>query len=168
MEKTPLLIIAGKNENRAEDLSIQVEPSVPMLTSLTRLFRSQGQFQQAADLCRLGVEYYPHQPEVRLLSALCQLDLGNRGASRAELEFLAGELRPLSSGLSEWGTLARRLDLEDLAEWCLLLAQVLDRFPDQPKASAAAQARGDQPPADSQVVPTLKKWLSQLQNPEPS
>lgn len=60
MEKTPLRIIVGKSERRPEEISIQIDPSMPMLTAIARLFRSQGQFQQAAEICRLGVDYYPN------------------------------------------------------------------------------------------------------------
>jgi hypothetical protein len=167
MEKSPLLIIAGKNENQGKDVSIQIEPSVSMLTSMANLFRSQGQFLQAAEISRLGVDYYPQVPAMRVLAAICRLELGDVEAARREMASLAAEIRPLSPGLQELGELAQRRGLNDLAEWSILLAQVLDKYPRE--APSEAELPGldtGTPKADSLVVPTLKKWLAQLQNTE--
>lgn len=164
MEKIPLLLIAGKNEGRAEGLSIQIEPSLSMLSSMIHLFRHQGQFRQAADLCRLGLEYYPDHYGLRVLSATCRLDLGNQEAARSEMQTLAADLQPLAPSLRDWGALARGQGLEEISEWALLLAQVLDRFPQAPPQPEAGHPA--EPSPDSLVVPTLKKWLAQLQQPE--
>ncbi|MBI5584619.1 MAG: hypothetical protein HY892_12445 [Deltaproteobacteria bacterium] len=165
MEKIPLLLIAGKNEGRAEELSIQIEPSVSMISAMIHLFRRQGQLQQAAELCRLGLEYYPEHYGLRLLSATCRMDLGNQDASQAEMKALAADLQPLAPSLREWGTLARNRGLEELSDWALLLSQILEKFP----GGAAPPLPEDQreaPTPDSLVVPTLKKWLTRLQQPE--
>jgi hypothetical protein len=165
MERIPLLLIAGKNENRAEDLSIQIEPSLSMLSSMIHLFRLQRQFRQAADLCRLGLEYYPDHYGLRVLLATCRLDLGNQEAARSEMQALAADLQPLAPSLRDWGALARNRGLEEISEWALLLAQVLDKFPQEPAILPEA-ARPAEPSPDTLVVPTLKKWLAQLQQPE--
>ena len=165
MEKKPLLLIAGKNEGRAEDLSIQIEPSLSMLSSMIHLFRRQGQFRQAADLCRLGLEYYPDHYGLRVLSATCRLDLGNQEAARSEMQTLAADLQPLAPSLRDWGALARHRGLEEISEWALLLAQVLDKFPQDPAPQSEA-GRPAEPSPNSLVVPTLQKWLAQLQQPE--
>lgn len=165
MEKIPLFLIAGKNEGRSEDLSIQIEPSVSMLSSMIHLFRRQGQYQQAADLCRLGLEYYPDHYGLRVLSATCRLDLGNRDAAQGEMKALAADLQPLAPSLREWGSLARNRGLEEISEWAFLLARILDKFPEE-NESASLEGQTREPSPDSLVVPTLKKWLAQLQQPE--
>lgn len=165
MEKIPLLLIAGKNENRAEDLSIQIEPSVSMISSMIHLFRRQGQSRQAVDLCRLGLEYYPDHLGLRVLSATCRLDLGNPEAARGEMKSLAEDLQPLAPPLREWGGLARDRGLEEISAWAVLLAQVLDKFPEAGVGRPEQNPPGP-PSPDSLVVPTLKKWLAQLQQPE--
>jgi hypothetical protein len=165
MEKIPLFLVASKNEGRAEDLSIQIEPSLAMISSMIHLFRSQGQFQQAATLCRLGLEYYPEHYGLRLLSATCRLDLGNQDAARGEMKALAADLQPLVPPLREWGRLAGNRGLEELSEWALLLAQILEKFPGEAFPPSLAE-QPEAPTPESLVVPTLKKWLTQLQQPE--
>jgi hypothetical protein len=165
MEKLPLLLIAGKNENRSEDLSIQIEPSVSMISSMIHLFRRQGQFRQAADLCRLGLEYYPDHFGLRVLSATSRLDLGNPEAARGEMKSLAEDLQPLAPSLREWGGLARNRGLEELSAWAVLLAQVLDKFPEEGVSRPGEDQPGASSP-DSLVIPTRQKWLTQLQQPE--
>ena len=169
MDKTPLRIIAVNNDPNAQDLSIQFEPSVSMLTSMANLFRTQGQYRQATEISRLGVEYYPYRLEMRLLSAICQLDLGEEDAALREMGSLAGEIRPLAPGLKEMGELARRKGLGDLAEWSVLLAQILEKYPEGPQPNEESPVREEaEISTDSLVVPTLKKWLAQLQNQDPA
>jgi tetratricopeptide (TPR) repeat protein len=165
MEKIPLLLIAGKNEVRTEELSIQLEPSLSLISSLIHLFRRQGQFRQAADLCRLGLEYYPDHNGLRVLSATCRLDLGQPEAAQSEMQALAVDLQPLAPSLREWGELARKNGLEAISDWALLLAQILDKFPEE-KAPAEVEASPPSPAPDALVVPTLKRWLAQLQQTE--
>ena len=88
MANPPLLIIAGKNDQGTEDIAVKIDPSIPLLTAMIRLFRSQGQTRQAEEICRLGLDFFPNQNEIRLLRALCRLDLGETAGALAEIKNL--------------------------------------------------------------------------------
>jgi hypothetical protein len=164
MANPPLLIIAGKNDQGLEDISVKIDPSIPLLTAMIRLFRSQGQTRQAAEICRMGLEFFPDQNEIRLLRALCRLDLGETAEALAEIETFASGLKPLSAALKDLGNSLKAQAQEPLSEWAVLMAGVLDNYPkDAGREQEARREEQNKRASDSLVVPTLKKWLEQLQ-----
>ena len=164
MANPPFLIIAGKNDQGAEDISVKIDPSIPLLTAMIRLFRSQGQTRQAAEICRMGLEFFPDQNEIRLLRALCRLDLGETADALAEIKTFASGLKPLSQILKDLGNSPKLQAQEPFSEWAVLMAGVLDNFPtDAGREQEASREEKNRSASDSLVVPTLKKWLEQLQ-----
>jgi hypothetical protein len=164
MANPPFLIIAGKNDQGTEDISVKIDPSIPLLTAMIRLFRSQGQTRQAAEICRMGLDFFPNQNEIRLLRALCQLDLGETAGALAEIETFASGFKPLSGILKDLGESLRVKGQEPFSEWAVLMAGVLDNFPEDTGREQAGPGEEQSKSApDSLVVPTLKKWLDQLQ-----
>jgi hypothetical protein len=164
MANPPLLIIAGKNDQGSEDISVKIDPSIPLLTAMIRLFRGQGQSRQAAEICRMGLDFFPNQNEIRLLRALCKLDLGETAGAVADLKELVSGIKPLSPILMDLGESLKAQGQEPFSEWSILMAGVLDNFPgDHDPERNAPDAESGKPGSESLVVPTLKKWLEQLQ-----
>jgi tetratricopeptide (TPR) repeat protein len=164
MANPPFLIIAGKNDQGTEDIAVKIDPSIPLLTAMIRLFRSQGQTRQAVEICRLGLDFFPNQNEIRLLRALCQLDLGETAEALTEIKELASELKPLSPILKDLGHSLKAQGQEPFSGWAVLMAGVLDNFPeDAGREQEAPREEKSKSASDSLVVPTLKKWLEQLQ-----
>ena len=164
MTNPPLLIIAGKNDQGAEDIAVKIDPSIPLLTAMIRLFRSQGQPLQAVEICRMGLDFFPNQNEIRLLRALCRLDLGETAEALDEIKTFASGFKPLSGILKDLGASLKVQGQEPFSEWAVLMAGVLDNFPeDAGREQEALQKEKSKNASDSLVVPTLKKWLEQLQ-----
>ncbi len=164
MPNPPQLIIAGKNEQGTEEFAVKIDPSIPLLTAMIRLFRSQGQTRQAVEICRIGLDFFPNQNEIRLLRALCQLDLGETAGALAEIKTFASGFKPLSGVLKELGESLRVQGQESFSEWAVLLAGVVDNFPeDIGRGQEVPREEKSTSASDSLVVPTLKKWLEQLQ-----
>lgn len=164
MANPPQLIIAGKNEQGSEDISVKIDPSVPLLTAMVRLFRSQRQSRQAAEICRLGLDFFPNQNELRLLRALCRLDLGETAGAVAEMKELVSGLKPLAPLLMDLGESLKAQGQEPYSEWSVLMSGVLNNFPGEAaREREVSDAESSKPASDSLVVPTLKKWLEQLQ-----
>ena len=158
MANPPFLIIAGKNDQGSEDISVKIDSSIPLLTAMIRLFRSQGQTRQAEEICRMGLDFFPNQNEIRLLRALCRLDLGETAGALDEIKTFDSEFKPLSAFLKDLGESLKVKEQEPFSEWAILMAGVLDNFPEEaPREEKSKSA------SDSLVVPTLKKWLEQLQ-----
>jgi hypothetical protein len=164
MANPPLLIIAGKNDQGTEEFSVKIDPSIPLLTAMIRLFRSQGQTRQAVEICRLGLDFFPNQNEIRLLGALCRLDLGETEGALTEIKTFASGFKLLSPILKDLGESLKVQGQEPLSEWAVLMAGVLDNFPeDGGREQALPREEKSKNASDSLVVPTLKKWLEQLQ-----
>ena len=164
MANPPFLIIAGKNDQGTEDIAVRIDPSIPLLTAMIRLFRSQGQTRQAEEICRLGLDFFPNQNEIRLLRALCRLDLGETAGALDEIKTFASEFKPLSAVLKDLGEALKVQGQEPFSEWAVLMAGVLDNFPeDAGREQKAPREEKSKSASDSLVVPTLKKWLEQLQ-----
>lgn len=164
MANPPFLIIAGNNDQGTEDISVRIDPSIPLLTAMIRLFRSQGQTRQAEEICRLGLDFFPNQNEIRLLRALCRLDLGETAGALAEIKTFASGFKPLSTVLKDLGESLKVRGQEPYSEWSVLMAGVLDNFPeDAGREQETPSAEKSKNASDSLVVPTLKKWLEQLQ-----
>jgi hypothetical protein len=164
MANPPFLIISGKNDPGTEDIAVRINPSIPLLTAMIRLFRSQGQTRQAAEICRMGLDFFPNQNEIRLLGALCRLDLGETVEALAEIKTFVSEFKPLSATLKDLGTSLKVQGHEPYSEWAVLMAGLLDNFPeDGGREQDAPREEKTKSASDSLVVPTLKKWLEQLQ-----
>jgi hypothetical protein len=164
MANSPFLIIAGNNDQGTEEFAVKIDPSIPLLTAMIRLFRSQGQTRQAVEICRMGLDFFPNQNEIRLLRALCRVDLGETAGALAEIKTFASGLKPLSAVLKDLGESLKVQGQDPFSEWAILMAGVLDKFPEdggqEPEAPREEKSKSA---SDSLVVPTLKKWLEQLQ-----
>ncbi len=164
MVNPPFLIIAGNNDQGTEDITVKVDPSIPLLTAMIRLFRSQGQTRQAMEICRLGLDFFPNQIEIQLLRALCRLDLGETAGVLEEIRTFASGFKPLSAVLKELGQSLKAQGQEPISEWAVLMAGLLENFPgDASREQDASREEKSKNASDSLVVPTLKKWLEQLQ-----
>jgi hypothetical protein len=160
----PHLIIAGKNDQGTEDIAVKIDPSIPLLTAMIRLFRNQGQTRQAVEICRMGLDFFPNQNEIQLLRALCRLDLGETAGALAEIRSFASGFKPLSPVLKDLGQSLKVQGQEPFSEWAVLMAGVLENFPeDAGREQEAPREEKSKNASDSLVVPTLKKWLEQLQ-----
>jgi hypothetical protein len=116
------------------------------------------------EICRMGLDFFPNQNEIQLLRALCRLDLGETAVALAEIRSFASGFKPLSPVLKDLGQSLKVQGQEPFSEWAVLMAGVLENFPeDAGREQEAPREEKSKNASDSLVVPTLKKWLEQLQ-----
>ena len=155
MKKNPIVISTEPEQQGDYPLAIKVEPSVPFLAELAKLFRAHQQTGNALEICRLGLTYFPENLEIRLLLALAHLDSKQDLDAFSELEAVSKNLSLLAPYLEEIGKLAKITGKESLSEWAFLMAETLLRFPTDTEPQEEYQV-------ESKVIPTLTEWVNQL------
>lgn len=156
-------------------LSVEIEPSYPLISAMIRFLREQRQFRQSLDLCRMGLECFPGEEGLHLLKALIHLDLGEITEGQREIEDLARSWSRRASDLTALSVHPRSTDWGPLQDWLFRLAQVLSQCPlraeerakadesaapaEEPAGTSSLQAEKE---GESKVLDTLTGWLSQL------
>ena len=131
MSENPIMITTDQGKPGAVPISVQIEPSLHILTAMVRLFQSLNQPQSAADLCRLGLMYYPNNLEIRQLMTLAYLDLGKFEMAWPEIESAMLEIGLMVPWWKEIGERAKAIGENDLSEWANFLYQLLSKFPNK-------------------------------------
>jgi Tetratricopeptide repeat len=155
MTMNSIVITTDQDVQPGYPLAIKIEPSVPILVSMIKLFRSHQQPVNALELCRMALVYFPANQEIRLLMALTHLDLKQANDALAELETIWESLISLAPLLEEVGKLEKEAGQDPLSDWVFQMADLLGRFPSQsdPKEEYLVE---------SKVIPTLTNWVNQL------
>lgn len=168
--------------SEARRLSIEIEPSTPLILAMAQLFRTHEQPNQSLELCRLGLSYFPGHMGLRLGLAMAYWDLQEKEKAWAEIKLVTEELCQLSPVLEKFAEHARVNAMGGLSEWFTLLAQVLSQYPGdgQPAIKTSPPiAKNEIAPSflkeekeevetngevltESHVLSTLNDWLSQL------
>jgi hypothetical protein len=182
MTSAPNLPNGDNKRSEAKTLSIEIEPSTPLILAIAQLFRTHKQAGQSVELCRLGLTYFPGDLGLRLGMAMAYGDLNEKEKAWSEIKSVAKELCQLSPVLEKIAEYSRTNALEGLSGWFTHLAQVLSQYPGdepQPLQSSPLIARSEMAPSplrddreepgmsreiptESQVLSTLNAWLSQL------
>jgi hypothetical protein len=155
MTMNSIVITTDQEVQPGYPLAIKIEPSVPILAAMAKLFRGHQQTLNALEICRLAQTYFPANLELRLLKALVHLDLKQASDAQAELETVWERLITLAPLLEEVGRLEKEAGENPLSDWAFQMADLLGRFPSQsdPKEEYLVE---------SKVIPTLTNWVNQL------
>jgi hypothetical protein len=181
MTMEPNLPNTENKRSEAKTLSIEIEPSTPLILAIAQLFRAHKQPTQSIELCRLGLTYFPGDMGLRLGMAMAYGDLNEKEKAWAEIQSVAQELYQLSPILEKIAEFSRKNALEGLSEWFTLMAQVVSQYPGEHQTIKTSPAifKGSSLPSshqedqlkseqdgdllpESHVLSTLNDWLSQL------
>ncbi|MEW6186664.1 MAG: hypothetical protein AB1585_13095 [Thermodesulfobacteriota bacterium] len=113
----------------SKTLTIEIEPSYPLISAMAQFFRDQKKPRQFLELCRLGLNFFPGDKGLRLKSALAYLDLQETEKAWAEIKSVAAELNRLAADLDLISKHPRLTEEGDLARWLFQLAQILSNGP---------------------------------------
>jgi hypothetical protein len=163
-----------KTDNNPADsrtLSIQVEPSPPLIMAISQLFRQHKQPKKAIELCRHGLALIPGDMGMRLAMAMGYLDLNQKEEAWAEINSVAQELHQLASVLEKIAQYPGH-EKAGVSDWFTRLSQLLARYPEATQEPGTPIQPADEgktgSPAekelvsDSNIISTLDNWVSQL------
>jgi hypothetical protein len=163
-----------KDPNESRTLSIQVEPSPPLILAMSELFRQHKQPQKAIELCRHGLSIFPGDMGMRLTLAMVYLDLNQQEEAWLEINKVTQELQQLSPVLEKISACTNR-EKQGLSGWFTRLSQILAQYPEKgpsgPVGGMPEVRREENPSAssedkdlvsDSNIISTLDNWVSQL------
>ena len=163
-----------KNPDESRTLSIQVDPSPPLILAMSELFRQHKQPQKAIELCRHGLSIFPGDMGMRLTLAMVYLDLNKKEEAWLEINNVALELQQLSPILEKIAALTGQ-EKPGVSDWLTRLSQTLARYPETGPSGTVGEMpeirREENPSApaadkdlvsDSNIISTLDNWVSQL------
>ena len=137
MSPSPILNNADQLQPKSKNLSIEIEPSYPLLMAITEFFRVQKKPQQSLELCRLGLDYFPGDMGLRLGLALSYLELEEKDKAWKEINTAARELSQLAPILDSTSKYLQQNRQNKLSEWFQLLSQFLSKQPEEVPESKA-------------------------------
>ncbi|MCJ7833466.1 MAG: hypothetical protein MUQ20_03670 [Deltaproteobacteria bacterium] len=129
MSLAPSLINADKEQPEAKTLSIEIEPSYPLIMATIQFFRAQKKPRQSLELCRRGLNYFPGDLGLRLGLAMAYLDLKEKDKAWTEIKAVAEQLNQLAPIMDSISTHFRQIEQNNLSEWFTLVAQALSKYP---------------------------------------
>jgi len=128
---SPLPILNKADQPKSKNLSIEIEPSYPLLMAITEFFRVQKKPQQSMELCRLGLDYFPGDMGLRLGLALSYLELEEKDKAWKEINTVVQELGQLAPILDSISKYLQQNGQNKASEWFELLSQVLSKQPEE-------------------------------------
>jgi hypothetical protein len=131
MSPAPILSNGSQQNPESKKLSIEIEPSYPLLMAITEFFRAQKKPQQSLDLCRLGLNYFPGDIGLRLSLALSYLDLTEKDKAWMEIKTVVQELNQLAPILESISNYFQHNDQNKLSEWFHQLSLALSKYPEE-------------------------------------
>jgi len=129
MSVAPSLPKADKEQPEAKTLSIEIEPSYPLIMATIQFFRAQKKPRQSLELCRLGLNYFPGNLGLRIGSALAYLDLSEKDKAWMEIKAVSQELNQLAPLLESITKHFQQNEPNNISEWLGQLAQILSKYP---------------------------------------
>jgi hypothetical protein len=129
MSVAPSSINTDKEQSEAKTLSIEIEPSYPLIMATIQFFRTQKKPRQSLELCHRGLNYFPGDLGLRLASAMVFLDLKEKDKAWTEIKSVADQLTPLAPIMDSISTQLRQNEQDKLSEWFTLVAQALSKYP---------------------------------------
>jgi hypothetical protein len=163
-----------RNPDESRTLSIQVDPSPPLILAMSELFRQHKQTQKAIELCRHGLSIFPGDMGMRLALALGYLDLNQKDEAWIEINNVTLELQQLSPILEKIAACTGQ-EKPGLSDWLTRLSQTLAQSPEKGPSGTGREMpevrREESPSApsadkdlvsDTNIISTLDNWVSQL------
>jgi hypothetical protein len=130
MSTSPVLNNGDTQHPPIKNLSIEIEPSYPLIVALAEFFRAQKRAKQSLELCRLGLNHFPGDLGLRLGMALSYLDLSEKDKAWMEIRTVVQELNRLASILDSIAKHFRNKAQNHLSEWFQQLSQLLSTSPE--------------------------------------
>ena len=131
MSLTPSSSNTDKEHSGAKTLSIEIEPSYPLIMATIQFFRAQKKPRQSLELCRLGLNYFPGDLGLRIGSALAYLDLSEKDKAWMEIKAVSQELNQLAPLLESIPKHFQLNEPNNLSEWLGQLSQILSKYPEE-------------------------------------
>jgi hypothetical protein len=128
MALAPSLPNTAKEQTETKPLSIEIEPSYPLILATMQFFRAQKKPRQSLELCRRGLNYFPGDLGLRLGSALAYLDLKEMDKAWTEIKAVAEQLNQLAPIMDSISTQLHQIEQDNLSEWFTLVAQALSKY----------------------------------------
>jgi hypothetical protein len=129
MSPAPILNNNDQQHPQTNNLSIEIEPSYPLIMAITEFFRAQKKPEKSLELCQMGLGYFPGDLGLRLGMALSYLDLSERDKAGIEIKTVVQELNQLTSILEAIAKHFRNNKQNNLSEWFHQLSLILSKFP---------------------------------------
>jgi len=131
MSPAPILNNDGQQHPESKNLSIEIEPSYPLIVATAEFFRAQKKPRQSLELCRLGLNNFPGDMGLRLEMAMSYLDLSEKEKARIEIKTVVQELYQLAPVLDSISKNLQQNEQNKLSEWFHQLSQVLSNYPEE-------------------------------------
>ena len=125
------LLNNSEKPSETKNLSIEIEPSYPLIMAITEFFRAQKKPQQSLELCRRGLNYFPGDLGLRLGLARSYLDLAEEDKAWAEIKSVVQELTKLAPIVESIAKFFRENEQNKISEWFHQLFQVLSTSPEE-------------------------------------
>ena len=129
MSVAPSLTNADKEQKEAKTLSIEIEPSYPLIIATIQFFRAQKKPRQSLELCRRGLNYFPEDLGLRLGLAMVYLDLKENDKAWTEIKAVVEQLNHLAPIMTSISTQLQQIEQNNLSEWFTLVSQALSKYP---------------------------------------
>lgn len=141
-----------KERPKARTLSIEIEPSSPLILAIAQLFRAHNRPTQSVDLCKMGLNYFPRDLGLRLGMAMAYQDLKEKDKAWNEIKSVAQELNNLAPTLGSIAERSRQLGDPRLSDWFTLISQVLAKYPkENQETKLAPQVTPELPPETLEI-----------------
>jgi hypothetical protein len=131
MSPAPILGNDSQQHPERKNLSIEIEPSYPLIVATAEFFRAQKKPRQSLELYRLGMNYFPGDMGLRLGMAMSYLDLSEKEKGLMEIKTAVKELIQLAPVLDSISKNLRHNEQNKLSEWFHQLSQVLSKYPEE-------------------------------------
>lgn len=131
MSMAPSSTNIDKDQPESKTLSIEIEPSYPLIMATIQFFRTQKKPRQSLELCQRGLNYFPGDLGLRLGSAMAYLDLQEKDKAWSEIKAVVDQLNHLAPVMDSISTQFRQIGQNNQAEWFTLVAQALSKYPSQ-------------------------------------
>lgn len=130
MSPTPTLNNSNQKPSEVKNLTIEIEPSYPLIVAITEFFRVQKMPQKALELCQMGLNSFPGDLGLRLGLAICYLDLSEKDKAGTEIMAVVQELTQLAPILASIAKQFREQGQKELGEWFHQLSLSLSKPPE--------------------------------------
>jgi len=131
MSTEPTIKISNQHPSDIKNISIEIEPSYPLIVALIEFFRTQKRPQKSLEICLRGLDYFPGDLGLRLELAMSYLDLSERDKAGVEILTVIQELTQLSPVLDSMANYFRNQQEPQLSEWFQQLSLVLSKYPEK-------------------------------------
>jgi hypothetical protein len=131
MAPAPSLINTEEEHPGTKNLSIEIEPSYPLIMATIQFFRSQKKPRQTLELCRRGLAYFPGNLGLRIGLALAYLDLSEKDKAWVEFKEVTRELEELAPLLEYVNKHFQHIERNYISEWFDQLSKTLLRYPEE-------------------------------------